>query len=89
MRDLIQRFFGTPAQSSRSDAKQRLKFLLIHDQCDLTPGQLDLMKGEILAVIQRYLDIEEDGIEFKLAREDGQIALISNIPVRRVTARAH
>lgn len=87
MRALIQKFFGHQT-SSRTDAKQRLKLLLIHDQVDLSPAQLASMREEILAVIHRYVDVESDGVEFKLAREDGQVALISSIPVRRVTARA-
>ncbi len=87
MMHLIQKFFSNQP-SSRDDAKQRLKFLLIHDQVDLTPGQLEQMKDEILEVIHRYVEIEDDGVEFKLDREDGQVALVSSVPVRRVTARA-
>ena len=72
----------------RSDAKQRLKVLLIHDQVALTPAQLDAMKEEIMEVIGKYVEFEADGVEFKLSREDGSISLVSNVPVRRVTARA-
>lgn len=79
--------FGTP-QTSKDDAKQRLKVLLIHDQVALTPAQLDAMREEIMEVISRYCEVEDDGVEFKLSREDGSISLVSNVPVRRVTARA-
>ena len=48
MRSIIQRvqsaFSGT--RSSKDEAKQRLKAILIHDQVDLTPAQMDLMKAE-------------------------------------------
>ena len=74
--------------SSKDDAKQRLKVLLIHDQVALTPAQLDAMREEIMEVISRYCEVEDDGVEFKLSREDGAISLVSNVPVRRVTARA-
>jgi cell division topological specificity factor len=91
MRGLIHRLqtaLGT-RHASKDDAKQRLKFLLIHDQVDLTPAQLDKMKGEILEVIAKYCEVEDDSIEFQLDREDGQVALVSSIPIRRVTgARA-
>ncbi|MEZ4319182.1 MAG: cell division topological specificity factor MinE [Myxococcota bacterium] len=79
--------FGTE-QTSKDDAKQRLKVLLIHDQVALTPAQLDAMKIEIMEVIGKYVEFEADGVEFKLSREDGSISLVSNVPVRRVTARA-
>lgn len=83
----MERFFGK-AENSKEDAKQRLKFLLIHDQVDLTPGQLEAMKNEIVEVIGRYVDIDASSMEFNLNREDGRVALVSSIPVKRVTARA-
>ncbi len=91
MRNLFQKISNImgPQKGSKNDAKKRLKFLLIHDQVDLTPGQLDNMKDEIMEVIGRYLEIDHEGVEFELNREDGTVALVSNVPVRRVTgARA-
>ena len=86
MKELINRFFTRP-KTSKDDAKQRLKFLLIHDQVDLTPGQLDQMKTEILEVIARYVEVDGGDTEFKLERADKQVALVSSIPVRRVVER--
>lgn len=89
MKELINRFFGRGNTSSKEEAKQRLKFLLIHDQVDLTPGQLAQMKSEILEVIARYVEVEDvEGTEFKLERDEGHVALVSSIPVRRVVQRA-
>jgi cell division topological specificity factor len=89
MKDLINRFFGRNPQSSKEDAKQRLKFLLIHDQVDLTPGQLEQMKSEILEVIARYVEVEADETsELKLEKGEDHVALVSSIPVRRVVQRA-
>jgi cell division topological specificity factor len=87
MRDFLNRMMGK-GQDSKKDAKQRLKFLLIHDQIDLTPGQLEEMKAEIMDVITRYVEIDTETAEFKLNREEGHVALVSSVPVRRVTARA-
>jgi cell division topological specificity factor len=86
MKELINRFFGRQA-NSKDEAKQRLKFLLIHDQVDLTPGQLEQMKTEILEVIARYVEVEDDETEFRLERAEGSVALVSTIPVRRVVSR--
>jgi len=88
MKDLISRFIGKSTGKSKEEAKNRLKFLLIHDQVDLTPAQLDSMKKEILEVIGRYVEIEIDDTTFKLEREEGNIALVSSFPVRRVVQRA-
>lgn len=88
MIDLFQRLLRSMnGTGSKTDAKQRLKFLLVHDQVDLSPAQLDAMKGEIMEVIARYLDVDAEGVEFRLDKEGAQIALVSSVPVRRVTAR--
>jgi len=87
MKDLFSRFFGKPAAKSKDEAKQRLKFLLIHDQVDLTPAQLETMKAEILAVIAKYVEIDTESTEFKLEKAQDCVALVSSIPVRRVVER--
>ncbi len=85
MRNLLEtvRTLVSPRGGSKDDAKQRLRVVLIHDQIALTPGQMDQMRDEILAVVRRYVDIDEAGVDFKLERGDTQIALVSNVPVRR------
>jgi cell division topological specificity factor len=88
MRELLTRLLGNPRSNSKQDAKQRLKFLLIHDQVDLTPAQIESMRAEILEVVKRYVEVDDETTEFKLHREDGQIALVSSMPVRRVAFRA-
>jgi cell division topological specificity factor len=88
MKEFISRFIGKTSVKSKEEAKNRLKFLLIHDQVDLTPAQLESMKKEILEVIGRYVEVEMDETTFKLERDDGHIALVSSIPVRRVVQRA-
>ena len=85
MKDLINRFFTR--NRSKEQAKQRLKFLLIHDQVDLTPAQLNAMKEEIIEVIQKYVEIDINASEIKLERADDTIALVSSVPVQRVVAR--
>jgi cell division topological specificity factor len=92
MKDLLQKLWNraNPAgqTTSKDEAKQRLKFLLIHDQVDLSPAIMDEMKNEILKVIAKYVDIDQKGIDFHLERGDGSIALVSSVPVRKVTERA-
>ena len=92
MRNLFQKFqrtvLGTQT-GSKDDAKQRLKILLIHDQVDLTQAQLDGMKEEIMEIVAKYVEVDDTNVTFKLNRDDGEIALVSTFPVRRVTgARA-
>jgi cell division topological specificity factor len=90
MKDLLNRLLNrmNAGPTSKDEAKQRLKFLLIHDQIDLSPALLDEMKSEILKVIGKYVDIETNGIDFHLEKGQGTVALVSSIPVRKVTERA-
>jgi len=86
MRQLLKMLLGE-RHHSKDDAKQRLKLLLIHDQVDLSQAQLEAMKNEILEVIGRYVEIDPASVDFRLHREDNRIALVSSVPVRRVTER--
>ncbi len=89
MNDLIRRLLGRPAGKSGNDAKQRLKVLLVHDEIDLPPAKMEMMKAEILQVVARYVTIDEDAVTFRLHKDDNRgVALVSNLPVRRVAARA-
>ena len=86
MTELLNRLLNR-GESSKDDAKARLKVLLIHDQVDLTPTQLDAMQEEITAVIQKYVEIDRENSVVRLERGDDRIALISSVPVRRVIER--
>jgi len=87
MMNLIDRFFSRTAGGSKEDAKSRLKILLVHDQVDLTPSQMDAMRAEILAVVARYAEIEPTKVDLRLERSDDGINLVSSVAVRRVNAR--
>lgn len=88
MKSIFDRFFGKVAGGgSKEDAKSRLKILLLHDQVDLSPQQIDAMKAEILAVIARYCEVDRDRVDVRLERADDQVSVVSSVPVRRVTGR--
>ena len=87
MRNFLQRMFSS-SKGSKNDAKQRLKVLLIHDQVDLTQAQMEMMREEVVAVIRKYVEIDDEGVEFRLDRNESGVELAASVPVRRVTARA-
>lgn len=81
-------FWRPQSRSPRSAdvASERLQLVLKYDRAKLPPGLVDRLKDEILAVISRYLDVVEDGIEVSISsgstRLDAPIALVANVPVR-------
>lgn len=84
--DLFKLFSNKP--SSKDVANERLKLILIHDRADLSPELLDLIKGEIMNVIARYVEIDNSDVEVKLTKvkeQDGNSpALIANIPIKKM-----
>lgn len=87
MFELFNKLFAKPV-GSKEAAKARLQFLLVHDQVDLTPAQIESMKTEIMEVISRYVQVDPSSSDFRLQKEPGGVSLVSHIPVTRVTARA-
>ncbi len=67
-------------------ASERLQLVLKYDRARVPPGLITTLKDEILAVISRYLDVVEEGIEVTLSpsgnRQDAPVALVANVPIR-------
>jgi cell division topological specificity factor len=83
--DLIEKIFPWTSQtSSKEQAKQRLKLVIAHDRAGLTPEMIESMRKEIMEVIGRYVDIDQEQMEFTLESNDRMSALIANFPIRRV-----
>jgi cell division topological specificity factor len=64
-------------------AKERLKVVLVHDRLKLNPELLDLIKDEILSVLSRRLEVDEDQMQVSLARDNGADLLSTYVPVKR------
>lgn len=82
--------FFSRTKRSKDVAKERLKLVLVHDRANVSPEFLEMMRGEIIKVISRYMDIEENLLDIQVTRvesEDGEgfvPALIANIPIKNV-----
>lgn len=79
--ELIRSLFGRQRGSS-AIAKERLQLVLVHDR-GFSPQLLEAMKSELIAVISKYVEIDESGIDVQITRTDRQDRLVANIPVRR------
>lgn len=76
--------FGRKQQSSSSIAKERLLTVLVNDRVHLTPADMEAMKHEIIAVIERYVEISNpDAIEVTLMRGEANDHLKADIPLGR------
>lgn len=91
MFDLKELFsFFTKKESSKDVAKERLKLVLIHDRANVSPQFLEMVKGEIIKVIQQYMEIDEAELDIQLTKtksdEGNRVvpALVANIPIKNV-----
>ncbi|TMC15344.1 MAG: cell division topological specificity factor MinE [Chloroflexi bacterium] len=64
-------------------AKERLKVVLVHDRLKLNPELLETIKDEVLSVISRRLEIDEQLVQISLAREGGLDKLLADVPIKR------
>jgi cell division topological specificity factor len=85
--DFFKRWFGGGGSSSAEKAKKRLQLVLIHDHTDISPQLLNNLRVDMIAVLRKYMDIDESKIVMNLdhmEEDTGAVALVANIPVLRV-----
>ena len=74
--------------ASKQAAKDRLKLVLMQDRASVSPDFFELMKQEIIDVIKKYIEIDEESLEVELTRglEAGLEgpALYANIPIKEL-----
>lgn len=71
----------TKDKNSANAAKERLKLVLIHDRTDITPGQLESLKNELIDVISKYVHIEPNKVKINMTQEGKEHRLIADIPI--------
>lgn len=81
--DLINKFFKEET-SSKNRAVERLRLVLVHDRANVAPGLMEMLKEELIEVISKYMDIDEDTMEITLSSGELSASLIANIPVKRI-----
>ena len=64
-------------------AKERLKVALVQDRMKVNPELLELIKSDLPTAISRRLDVDEQHVEIRLAREDHWDKLKAEVPIKR------
>jgi cell division topological specificity factor len=86
MSSLWERLFGKDKRSA-SQAKERLKLVLIHDRTDMTPASLAALKDELIGVISRYVPIDPEDVRIEMSQEGREQRLIADIPLKTAQRR--
>ncbi|MFN2109023.1 MAG: cell division topological specificity factor MinE [Anaerolineae bacterium] len=75
------KIFKRRKNSDQEIAAQRLRLVLTHDRANISPGMLDMLKDEIIAVISRHLEIDADKVEVNFTEDQRETRLVADIPL--------
>jgi cell division topological specificity factor len=77
----LNRLFGRE-ENSASAAKSRLQMVLTHDRSDISPGLIEEIKDDIIAIIAKRLAIDPDHVQVSLTRTQKESRLVAEIPLQ-------
>lgn len=83
----FKKFSKEENKDSKDTAKERLHLVLMQDRANVSADFMELMKQEIIEVIKKYIDVDENSIDVKLTNkvnDDGTTGapmLYANIPI--------
>lgn len=70
-------------ENAKDVARNRLKLVLMQDRTNLTPYLLERMRGEMIEVLSKYVEMDKDELELNFEQEGEGMALMLSIPVVR------
>lgn len=88
--NFLKKFSKEEKKDSKDTAKERLHLVLMQDRANVSADFMELMKQEIIEVIKKYIDIDENAIDVKLTNKvngdgtTGAPILYANIPILNV-----
>lgn len=71
------------SSESKTVAVNRMKLVLMQDRTNLTPFLLERMRGEMIQVLAKYVEMDQEALELNFEQEGEQMALMLSIPVLR------
>lgn len=78
--------FFKKSKSSKDVAKERLQLVLVNDRVNCSPDVMENIRKDILDVIKKHLDIDEQNLDIKISNEEDEqdAILIANIPIKNM-----
>ena len=78
---------------SKDVARDRLKMILVTDRIDSSTHVIEMMKNDILKVLKKYLDIDENEFDVQISQQghingdDAAPRLKADIPIKSMRRR--
>lgn len=86
--DLLTKMFFRDTANSKDIAKERLRLVLVHDRAAISPQLMELLKTELIDIISKYIEIDQNNMEVTLSNDEDAVALVANIPIRQIRRSA-
>ncbi|GAO74626.1 MULTISPECIES: cell division topological specificity factor MinE [Meiothermus] len=67
-------------RKSKDTLKERLKVVLAYDRAHLSPGMVEQLKQDLLAVLKRYFP-DEENLEIHVETMDDKMKLQADVPI--------
>jgi cell division topological specificity factor len=68
-------------EKSGATAKERLRLVLLSDHLALAPDVVENLRNDLIAVISKYVQVDEANCEVSFERQDAAVAMLANIPI--------
>ena len=75
------------SESAKDTATNRLKLVLMQDRSNLDGATMQKMREQLICVISKYTEIDQEALDLNLEADGDEIALMLNIPVIRARTR--
>jgi cell division topological specificity factor len=72
------------SQPSSETAKDRLRVVLLADHLSLSPEVVDALRSDLLAVIRRYVEIDEENVDLTFEQREKEVAMLASVPILSV-----
>ncbi len=73
-------YFRVSRRNSAAIAKERLQILVAHERAERNrPSYLPMMQKELLEVVQKYVDVDQNAITINVEKDDRHEILELNI----------
>jgi len=74
-------------EGSSTTARERLRLVLLSDHLSLAPDVVESLKLDLIAVISKYVEVDEAACDVSFERQDSAIAMLANIPILAMKTR--
>jgi cell division topological specificity factor len=74
-------------EQSGATARERLRLVLLSDHLSLAPDVVESLRADLIAVISKYVEVDEANCDVSFEQQDRAVAVLANIPILAMRSR--